>query len=109
MQAFDMPAPLREDAHGVLRVGGTRVSLESVVVPFYRGASAEEIVESFPTLDLSSVYATLAYVLRHQAEVDQYLTRRRAEVEAAREKNEERFPSAGLRARLVARRRDPAG
>ena len=107
MQAFDArPPPLSEDEHGVLRVGGTRVSLESVVSAFDRGASAEEIVDSFPALELAAVYATLAYVLTDRAAVDDYLSLRQAAVEALRAEAEQRFPSTGLRARLVSRHRE---
>ena len=107
MQAFDArPPPLSEDDHGVLRVGGTRVSLESVVTAFDRGASAEEIVDSFPTLDLAAVYGTLAYVLTNRTAVDDYLSRRQAAVEALRAEVERRFPTNELRARLVSRHRD---
>jgi uncharacterized protein (DUF433 family) len=106
--AFDSrPPPLSQDENGVLRVGGTRVSLESVVLAFDRGASAEEIVDSFTTLDLASVYATLAYVLTHRAFVDEYLAQRRQQVGAEQAEAERRFPAEGLRARLLARRGSP--
>jgi hypothetical protein len=52
------PPPLRTDADGIVRIGGIRVPLETVVSAFDRGAAAEEIVMRFPTLDLSDVYAT---------------------------------------------------
>jgi uncharacterized protein (DUF433 family) len=105
MQAFDAPPPpLCEDQNGVLRVGGTGVSLESVVLAFDRGASAEEIVDSYPTLTLASAYATLAYVLTHREMVDEYISRRREAVSALQAEAERRFPSEGLRARLLSRR-----
>ncbi len=88
----------------MIRVGGTRVSLESVVIAFDRGASAEEIVESFPSLDLAAVYATLAYVLQERPRVDEYLARRDKKLAEIRAEVEERFPATGLRARLLARR-----
>lgn len=72
------PAPIREDAHGVLRVAETRVSLESVATAFDRGVSAEEIVESYPVLELADVYGVLTYVLHNRVEVDAYVARRRA-------------------------------
>ena len=99
------PPRLREDEHGVIRVGHTRVSLESVVASFDRGASAEEIVESFPSLDLATVYGTLAYVLTERSAVDEYLSRRKEELEELRAEAERRFPAAELRARLLSRRR----
>jgi uncharacterized protein (DUF433 family) len=61
----------------VIRVGGTRVALESIVIVFDRGASAEEIVDSYPALELTAAYATLAYVLAHRVEVDEYVAGRR--------------------------------
>ncbi len=82
----------------------TRVSLESVVLAFDRGASAEEIVESFPALDLPMVYATLAYVLVDRANIDDYLLRRREDLERLRAEAEKRFPSDALRTKLLARR-----
>jgi uncharacterized protein (DUF433 family) len=106
VQAFDLPpVPLREDDHGVIRIEGSRVTLDSVVALFDRGATAEEIVQSFPTLALGDVYTVLSYVVVRRGDVDVYLTRRAREEDAAREEAEKRWPSAGLRARLVARRR----
>jgi uncharacterized protein (DUF433 family) len=109
MQAFDaQPPPLRVDEHGVIRVAETRVSLESVVIAFDRGASAEEIVESFPSVDLASVYGALAYVLTNRETVDEYLSRRKDEVAKLRADAERVFPAEGMRARLLARRRSSA-
>lgn len=58
---------------GCLYVSGSRVSLDSVVVEFQRGASPEAIVEAFPTLGRAQVYGAIAYYLEHQATVDAYL------------------------------------
>ena len=88
----------------MIRVGNTRVSLESVVTAFDRGASAEEILDCFPTLDLATVYATLAYVLSDRRRVDEYLDERETTIAELREEAEKRFPPKGLRARLLARR-----
>jgi uncharacterized protein (DUF433 family) len=105
MQAFDaQPPPLCRDQHGVIRVGGTRVSLESVVVAFDRGATPEEIVDRYPSLELPAVYATIAFVLGDRAEVDRYLGDRQAEVARLRSEAEGRSPAAGLRAQLLSRR-----
>ena len=53
------PVPLRTDEHGVLRVGKTRVPLDTLVYAFNQGASAEEIVLSYPTLELGDIYAVV--------------------------------------------------
>lgn len=54
-------------------VVGTRVSLDSVVYAFLRGAAPESIVQSYPILRLEEVYGAIAYYLGHQDEVDSYL------------------------------------
>jgi uncharacterized protein (DUF433 family) len=105
MQAFQLPpVPLREDAHGVVRVVGSRVTLDSIVAVFDRGATPEEIVQSFPSLALGDVYAVLAWVVSRRSEVDAYLAGRGVEEASVRADVELRFPSVGLRERLLARR-----
>lgn len=105
MQAFELPpVPLREDAHGVVRVVGSRVTLDSIVAVFDRGATPEEVVQSFPSLGLGDVYAVLAWVVSRRAEVDEYLARRATEEQEARQNAERRSPSASLREKLLSRR-----
>lgn len=61
MQAFEATfPPLKEDADGVLRVAGTRVSLDSIVNAFDTGATAEEIAYRYPALEIASVYEVIA-------------------------------------------------
>jgi uncharacterized protein (DUF433 family) len=64
---------VRKDEHGVYRVGETRVSLDSVVIAFRDGASAEAIHGQYPSLTLEQVYGAVAYYLGHMDEVDRYL------------------------------------
>ncbi len=95
--------PLQMDADGVVRVGNTRVTLDTVVMAFMEGATAEEIVQQYPSLSLTDVYYTIGYYLRRQAEVETYLNRRRRQAERVRQRNESRFDPAGIRKRLLAR------
>jgi hypothetical protein len=44
--------PLTADAHGVLRIGHTRVTLDTVLAAFAEGATAEEIVQQYPYNDI---------------------------------------------------------
>ena len=105
MQAFEArPPPLRQDADGVLRVGATRVTLDTVVMAFDMGATAEEIVQRYPSIDVASVYEVIAYVLRHRASVDEYLSERQKIVAETKIEIEKRFPADGIRTRLLARR-----
>lgn len=76
--------PLRVDEAGAVRVGASRVSLETVLHHFNLGATPEEIVVNFPTLELADVFAVCAYYLRHRAEVDSYLARCQAEEDVLR-------------------------
>ncbi len=105
MQAFDAkPPPLTTGQDGTVRIAGTRVSLESVVGAFDAGATAEEIVQQYPTLELASVYGVIAYVLDHRREIDEYVARRLGEAQALRATIEHRGSAGGIRARLLARR-----
>lgn len=98
------PVPLREDAHGVIRVGQTRVPLETVMAAFHNGASAEEIAADYPVA-LADVYAVIAYYLRHTEEVDAYLERSDEEAQRTRADAESRQDSAEFRERLLQRTR----
>jgi len=89
-----IPVPLRDDGHGGMRVGQTRVSLESVWHMHQQGASPAEIVRAFDTLDPADVYAVLAWALRHPEDVDAYLKRRDEEAADLRRQLEEAGPHA---------------
>ena len=96
--------PLQADANGVICVGGTRVTLETVIAAFSEGATAEEMVQQYPSLKLADVYSVIGYYLRRSREVEIYLQNRKAQAQAVRQQNELRFDPQGLRERLLARR-----
>jgi uncharacterized protein (DUF433 family) len=98
------PVPLEKDADGVVRVDGTRVTLDTVVAAFEEGATAEEIVYQYPSLDLATVYSVVGYYLQHRQDVEAYLLWRRQERERVREQNQAVVDSRGIRDRLLARR-----
>jgi len=95
--------PLHTDADGVIRVSGTRVTLETVFAAFSDGATAEEISQQYPALNLADVYSVLGYCLRHSEEVQTYLKQRRTQAAEIRRQNELRFDPVGVRERLLAR------
>jgi uncharacterized protein (DUF433 family) len=99
--------PLAVDTTSVGRVSGTRVPLETVVVAFANGATAEEIVQRYPSLDLADVYAVLSYYLRHRQDVDTYVQERHRQAAAIRTQNQTRHDPSGVRERLLARRTMP--
>jgi uncharacterized protein (DUF433 family) len=98
------PIPLHTDQGGVVRVGSTRVTLDSVVYAFQEGATAEQILEQYPSLRLADVYAVISYYLRHGEEVDAYVNEQRRQAEEVRRQDEARFDRSGIRERLLARR-----
>jgi uncharacterized protein (DUF433 family) len=66
---------VHEDEHGVMRVGTTRVMLDSVVAAFEQGHSPETIVQQYRALTLEEVYGAVTYYLGHRDEVLTYLQR----------------------------------
>lgn len=95
--------PLEMTPEGVIRVEGTRVSLDSVIYYFWEGSSPESIVDKFPTLTLNNVYRVIGYYLTHREELDAYLREQERAEDRLLQEIEERFPSVGLRERLAAR------
>jgi len=98
------PIPLQSDTDGVIRVGKTRVTLDTLVYAFRDGATAEEIVQQYPSLRLEDVYSVIGYCLRHVDKVEAYLLERERQASKVRKENEVRFDPIGIRDRLLARR-----
>ncbi len=97
--------PLQRDQHGTIRVGGTRVTLDTVIHAFKAGADAGEIADQFSTLSLADIYTVIGYYLRHRQEIDAYLAEREEQAREIRRQHEARFGSQeGLKERLLARR-----
>jgi len=98
--------PLKLTQDGTIVVEGTRVTLDSVVHHFKLGATAEEIAQKFPSLQLVDVYAAITYYLTHRQEIENYLGRRAEDAIKVRSvfSNSEK---AGIRERLLARLTTP--
>ena len=58
---------------GTIRIKGSRVSVDSIIHHFKLGATAEQIVQSFPSLTLGDVYSSIAYYLSNRQETEEYL------------------------------------
>jgi uncharacterized protein (DUF433 family) len=97
--------PLSTDAYGAIRVSGTRVLLDVIIVAFQAGATPETIVQQFPSVSLADVYLVIAHYLTHTAEIDAYLSQRQTEAARLQHEIEARFNPVGIRARLLARQR----
>ncbi|MCI0714253.1 MAG: DUF433 domain-containing protein [Chloroflexi bacterium] len=104
LQIHAETVPLEVDSDGVVRVGRTRVTLDSVIYSFNQGATAEEIAQQYPALNLADIYGTIAYYLRFSDEVDAYLNQRQQETARIQQENEARFNPVGIRERLLARK-----
>src|ERR1044071_7594172 len=98
----DFPVPLRRDSNGKIRIGETRILLELVIHAYLRGENVEEIVDSYPTLKLSDVYAVLAYYLTHRTEIDAYVREADQRADQIQHEIEAAYPpeTLALRARL---------
>jgi uncharacterized protein (DUF433 family) len=96
--------PLQIDNDGTMRVGGTRIPLETVVRAFNQGHTAEEIASHYPALKLADVYAVIAYYLNHPQPVHQYLQAQAQAAEQVWERIEATTDYQLFRERLQARR-----
>lgn len=96
--------PLERDDSGTIRIGKTRVTLESVAYAFEEGDSAESIQEAFPSLALSDVYLVLGYCLKHPQQLADYLAQQSQFNELARQQDQSRFKTEGVKARLLLRK-----
>ncbi len=96
--------PLIADANGVIRVGKTRVRLDTVVYSFNEGYTAEEIVSQYPVLDLSDVYAVIAYYLGNRPLIDEYIAARAETAKAIQREIESKSDYQSFRERLLKRR-----
>ncbi len=97
--------PLQADQDGVIRVGGTRVTLDTVVHAFQQGHSAEEIASHYPALKLADVYAVIAYYLDNRESVNDYLQQQATEAEEVWREIEAASDYQLFRERLLARYR----
>ena len=96
--------PLRTDADGVVRVGATRVTLDTIVGAYENGATPEQIAQQYPAVTLPEIYATIAYYLAHAAAVGAYLDQREKLADEVRKRIEADQDLTGIRDRLMARR-----
>jgi uncharacterized protein (DUF433 family) len=81
-----------EKRNGSYYVAGTRVSLDSIVYAFLRGAAAEAIALSYPVLSLEEVYGAIAFYLANRAEIDAMLGGIDRDFEALRKRTRDATP-----------------
>ena len=64
---------------GRLRIDGTRITVNQIVVLYKQGCNAEDIADEYPHLTLAQVYAALAYYYANQDEIEADLAAERKE------------------------------
>jgi len=97
-----VPLTVWED--GSIRIEGSRVTLDSIVHEFKLGATAEQVLHSFPSVTLREVYGAIFYYLNNTEAVEEYLCQREQRAEETREFIESRLDTRSLRERILARR-----
>jgi uncharacterized protein (DUF433 family) len=95
--------PIETDKDGVIRVGNTRVTLQTLITAFNGGSTAEEIVHQFPVLNLADVYAVITYYLRNRDTVEKNLNNRILLAEQVKLRNQKNKNMNDIRKRLLAR------
>jgi len=95
--------PLTE-MHGVLRVGGTRLTLDLLVHAYQDGLTAEEIHIQYPSVSLSDIYSTILLYINCKTDVDAYLASRECERREAEVEIRKRYGKPNLRERLLGRK-----
>lgn len=96
--------PLTALPDGTLRIGNTRIALDTVIGYYNQGYGAEQIAEGFDTLRLADIHAVIAYYLNHRAEVDDYLAEREREAQELRARSESTPAAQAFRERLRERK-----
>lgn len=79
---FPLPAgihldnPVRRDTVGVLRVGNTRVTLDTIVNTYEAGSIALEISHDYDAVTLSEISAAIDFYLHHKQALKLYFASR---------------------------------
>ncbi len=71
--------PFHQIPDGTIRIGDTRVSLETIIDSYLLGQRPEEIHSGFPFIDLADIHAIIAYYLKNREAVDRYLAEQEAD------------------------------
>jgi uncharacterized protein (DUF433 family) len=59
---------------GDIRLKGSRIGIETILYEYIdRGCSPEEIAQTYPSLSLEQIYATILYYLQEQETVSAYI------------------------------------
>jgi uncharacterized protein (DUF433 family) len=106
MEIIADPVLMTVDQDGMVRIAGTRITLDTIVGAYKRGDTPEEIVDGFPSLSLADIHAVIAYYLRHHEIVDAYIAENHRQARVALQEYEAKFGPMPTRADLERRVRE---
>lgn len=78
---FPETVPLVQWEDGSIRVHGSRVTLDTIVIRMQVGDTVEEIHEGFPTVSVAQIEEILAWYFENKTAVDECLREQEAEAE----------------------------
>ena len=102
-QEIRQNTPLILGADGTIRIKGSRVSLDVIVRQFKQGATAEQLLEDFPSLTLRDIYGAIYYYLDNTEAVEGYLHQQEDSTAEMRAFLAGQLDSEALRTRIRAR------
>lgn len=76
--------PLKTDEHGMIRVSGTRVTLDTLIGFYKQGETPEDLHEGFDTVPLHDIHVVIAYYLANREVIDDYLDKNRQDADRIR-------------------------
>lgn len=95
--------PFCRDEAGGIRIGSSRVTLDSILNSYQQGSTPEEIAIQFSTLRLEDIYSAIAYYLNHRQEIDRYLEQRNQQAQQIRQQLTQKHNLVNLREHLLER------
>lgn len=97
--------PFRWDEVGGIRVGASRVTLDSLLASYHNGSTPQEIAIQVSVLRLEDIFTSIAYYLNHRQEIDSYLEQRKQQAQQLRQQLSQKHNLVDMRQRLLARDR----
>jgi uncharacterized protein (DUF433 family) len=88
---------------GGIRIGSSRVTLDSLLATYHNGSTPEEIAIQYSVLRLEDIYTSIAYYLNHRQEIDSYLEQRNQKSQQLRQQLTQKHNLVDLRQRLLSR------
>jgi len=97
---FPEGIPLHYDDRGTIRVKGSRVTLDTIVIRMQVGDTPEEIHDGFPSVTLAQINTIIDWYLNNQMVADEHLREYEAEGERIRKEIESQPEYQARRAEL---------